>query len=345
VDLAALANLPQLRFLWCLNVAVTPAVEGQSCLPSSLKELHVLAREVSPGWWGHLAGCPQLTRLHIEYEALEQYAACHPSHVTRAVAQACPQLQQLQYGVREGMKRLRFRKQAPGGSVEAVPHTCWDLPEEAAALTALTQLLTPSACCLRVSTDSSWWLLGRLKKLSVVDVIQVDALPPSRLRLPWTVMSAKVSQSLGAEPLQLLSSCEQLEEFSLRVELRPQPQSVQPPPPHQQQQQQQQQEERSSARTFNAIQDKAQVGVAPTSDCLLRWMFGYAEAALHCPRRLPDCTAVVAEPCPTPKYASQTVQFKYCSTRHTSNLATCVHVAGHPCGGWETAWPSIDIHC
>lgn len=84
-DLSALSGLVSLKELHVhADVSVAPVPPGAArpcCLPSSLQLLEVRGEGI-PYWLNHVAACPQLVALHVQY-SYSQHPTAHPAAVLK----------------------------------------------------------------------------------------------------------------------------------------------------------------------------------------------------------------------------------------------------------------------
>jgi hypothetical protein len=145
--------------------------DGPYAVPHSLRRLTL--KGDTAYWLQHLAGCPLLEELHLDYEGTSQHASAHPAAVLRLAAEHTPGLIQLTCPFTMGATFTKQLQLLPDAVAEQ------EVPLPGAAVQALTALQRLDGGCHLVVRDSIHWeALGCLKALTSLQGIIVEGAPP-----------------------------------------------------------------------------------------------------------------------------------------------------------------------
>jgi hypothetical protein len=192
--LSALTNLvelvlirpPAVKPAAAAAAAAAAAGAGPYCLPSSLRRLEIRSSEsagsdaeasaavpsVAP-WVTHLAGCPHLQHLELQYHG-KDHPNAHPSAVVRLLGQHNKQLRSLVVAVAPGMEWNRSVLGLPD-AVLGPAEWQWRPDAALASLTGLEHLATDMM--LHILNQTDWRHLAQLTALTKLSKVGITVPP------------------------------------------------------------------------------------------------------------------------------------------------------------------------
>jgi hypothetical protein len=224
-DLTALSGMTSLLELElhaapAVQVAAGPA--GPFCFPSSLRSLSLddidMGESCVLAWWlPHLAGCPQLQSLHLEYHP-EQHASAHPGALVPLLARYNRQLRSLTLE-HSCMPRHMDWTLVEEGLPPAEGPVGWSWRPEAtlAALPALECLSAGGQLVVTAAQD--WQQLAQLPALKKLAGVEVTYAPPWAAGTSLRVLELGCAAFLDGRRIGLLLlACPVLEVADVQVE-------------------------------------------------------------------------------------------------------------------------------
>jgi hypothetical protein len=244
-DLSALSRLTNLVQLCLVGACVTQpaAAPGRPAhLPSSLIHLalHALPTPhpaVIACWATHLAACPQLRGLHIQYGRRQHHSAC-PRAIVRLLAQHNRQLRALDITyTKHSAQQVDWSVPVAGLPDAAGPVEGEWRPDD--ALAALTNLATlQEGHQLRIRGHANWHYLAKLTALEALAGAELHCAPPQQLGAAGVPVQLRVLElnargvSLSGRDLGLvLQACPLLQWASIQLYGAPAQAAVQPGSP------------------------------------------------------------------------------------------------------------------